>query len=395
MPVPTDSASDGAPVADDVRPRARLVRDDDGTDRLVGLDGEPMPLTTELPRIGPRQATSIEASILGGDHQLSRRQIAQEAGVSLKWARQLWRAMGFANVSESAVAFTERDLEALRTATSLVRDGRLSEEATISIARAFGQMTDRMVIWQIEAIVEDMVDQLGISDTEARERLIAELPTMIEPLQELLSYAWRRQLNEGVQRLAVRTESQRRWASGGRHPARGETELPIARAVGFADLVSYTSLSRRMNERTLASLVTTFEARCAEIISVGGGRMVKTVGDEVLYIADTPQAGAEIALALATRFADDPDMPATRGSVVWGRILPRLGDVYGPTVNMASRLTSIADAGTVLTDQSTARMLASNDTFVLTPQPTANLRGFGEVHPVLLTRGQGSGLVVD
>ncbi|WP_083702000.1 adenylate/guanylate cyclase domain-containing protein [Tersicoccus sp. Bi-70] len=354
-----------------------------------------MPLTTELPRIGPRQATSIEASILGGDHQLSRRQIAQEAGVSLKWARQLWRAMGFANVSESAVAFTERDLEALRTATSLVRDGRLSEEATISIARAFGQMTDRMVIWQIEAIVEDMVDQLGISDTEARERLIAELPTMIEPLQELLSYAWRRQLNEGVQRLAVRTESQRRWASGGRHPARGETELPIARAVGFADLVSYTSLSRRMNERTLASLVTTFEARCAEIISVGGGRMVKTVGDEVLYIADTPQAGAEIALALATRFADDPDMPATRGSVVWGRILPRLGDVYGPTVNMASRLTSIADAGTVLTDQSTARMLASNDTFVLTPQPTANLRGFGEVHPVLLTRGQGSGLVVD
>lgn len=361
----------------------------------MGLDGDPMPLTTELPRIGSRQATSIEARILGGDHTLSRRQVAKNAGVSLRWARRLWRAMGFANVDESAVAFTERDLAALRTATGLVRDGVISEEAAISIARAFGQMTDRMVIWQIEAIVEDMVAHLGISDTEARERLIAQLPAMIEPLQELLSYAWRRQLNEGVQRLAVRTESQRRWASGGRHPARREAELPIARAVGFADLVSYTSLSRRMNEQTLASLVTTFEARCAEIISVGGGRMIKTVGDEVLYIADTPQAGADIALALATRFAGDPDMPATRGAVVWGRILPRLGDVYGPTVNMASRLTAIADIGTVLTDEPTARLLAGNERFVLTPQESANLRGFGEVHPVLLTRGEGTGLVLD
>ena len=85
--------------------------------------------------------------------------------------------------------------------------------------------------------------------------------------------------------------------------------LPLARAVGFADLVSYTSLSRRMNEKTLAQLVQRFENKCAEIISVGGGRLVKTIGDEVLYIAETPAAGAEISLALSRRFTDDDILP--------------------------------------------------------------------------------------
>jgi class 3 adenylate cyclase len=109
----------------------------------------------------------------------------------------------------------------------------------------------------------------------------------------------------------------------------------------FADLVSYTALSRRMNEKTLAQLVQRFENKCAEIISVGGGRLIKTIGDEVLYTAETPVAGAEISLALAQAFDDDELLPQARVSMVWGRILSRLGDIYGPTVNLAARLTAL------------------------------------------------------
>ena len=115
----------------------------------------------------------------------------------------------------------------------------------------------------------------------------------------MLVYSWRRQLNAGVQRLAVRAEAGLQASEEGREGDEDDAPLPLARAVGFADLVSYTSLSRRMNEKTLAQLVQRFENKCAEIISVGGGRLVKTVGDEVLYIAETPAAGAEISLALA------------------------------------------------------------------------------------------------
>ena len=288
---------------------------------------------------------ALEQRLLGGERKLRRREVASGAGLSLLSARKLWRALGFPNIGDEDVAFTERDQAALNTIVDLVRAGKLTEEAAISVTRAIGQMTDRMVVWQIEALVEDMVHQQGVTDAVARKRLVSELPSLVDALEEMLLYSWRRQLNAGVQRLAVRAEAGLASSEEGREGDEDDAPLPLARAVGFADLVSYTSLSRRMNEKTLAQLVQRFENKCAEIISVGGGRLVKTVGDEVLYIAETPAAGAEISLALCQAFTDDEILPQARVAMVWGRILSRLGDIYGPTVNLAARLTALADPG--------------------------------------------------
>ncbi|WP_374200339.1 adenylate/guanylate cyclase domain-containing protein [Arthrobacter sp. M4] len=340
-------------------------------------------------------AKALEARLLGGERKLRRREVAAGAGVSLLSARKLWRALGFPNFGDEDVAFTERDQAALSTIVELVRAGKLTEEAAISVTRAIGQMTDRMVVWQVEALVEDMVAQQGVSDPVARKMLVNELPALIDSMEEILVYSWRRQLNAGVQRLALRAEAGLQASEEGRDGDEDDSPLPLARAVGFADLVSYTSLSRRMNEKTLAQLVQRFENKCAEIISVGGGRLVKTVGDEVLYIAETPAAGAEISLALARAFTEDEILPEARVSMVWGRILSRLGDIYGPTVNLAARLTALAQPGTVLVDATTASALAQDDRFVLVPQKSENVRGFGEIHPVMLARGRGKGLVVD
>jgi adenylate cyclase len=340
-------------------------------------------------------AKALEGRLLGGERKLKRREVAAGAGVSLLSARKLWRALGFPNLGDEDIAFTERDQSALSTIVDLVRDSKLTEEAAISITRAIGQMTDRMVVWQIEALVEDMVQKQGIPDAVARKQLVNELPNLIDALEEMLVYSWRRQLNAGVQRLAVRAEAGLQSSEEGREGDEDDAPLPLARAVGFADLVSYTSLSRRMNEKTLAQLVQRFENKCAEIISVGGGRLVKTVGDEVLYIAETPAAGAEISLALSRAFAEDEILPQARVAMVWGRILSRLGDIYGPTVNLAARLTALADPGTVLVDSMTAAALEHDERFVLTPRPAEDVRGFGEIHPVLLQRGSGRGLVLD
>lgn len=338
---------------------------------------------------------ALEARLLGGERKLRRREVAAGAGLSLLSARKLWRALGFPNLGDEEVAFTERDQAALNTAVDLVRTGKLTEEAAISVTRAIGQMTDRMVVWQIEALVEDMVHEQGVTDAMARKRLVNELPALVDPLEEMLIYSWRRQLNAAVHRLAVRAEAGLQASEEGREGDEDDAPLPLARAVGFADLVSYTSLSRRMNEKTLAKLVQRFENKCAEIISVGGGRLVKTVGDEVLYIAETPAAGAEISLALAEAFTRDEILPEARVAMVWGRILSRLGDIYGPTVNLAARLTTLADPGTVLIDSMTAAALDQDERFVLIPQEAENVRGFGEIQPVILARGQGKGLVLD
>ena len=370
--------------------------------------GEPEPLTLSMPRVPlpaqsapaaesngkvDRQAIKdLEIRLLGSERTMKRREVAAGAGVSLLSARKIWRALGFANLGDEDLAFTQADLDALTTIIDLVREERLTEEAAISITRSVGQMTDRMVVWQVEALVEEMVHQRGLTDAQARQRLVHELPNLIDSLEKLLLYSYRRQLNAGVARLTVRAES----ALGAGAGAGGDVDsLPLLRAVGFADLVSYTSLSRQMNEKTLAQLVQRFENRCAEIISVGGGRLVKTIGDEVLYIASSPQAGAEISLALAKAIGDDDLLPSARVAMVWGRVLSRLGDIYGPTVNLAARLTTLAEPGTVLVDASTASTLAGDERFVLIPQKVRTVRGFGEVNPVTLAHGTGQGLVVD
>lgn len=373
--------------------------DDDDTDDDTAAGSSQAPVPTGPPT-GVMSAErlaikALEAKLLGGERKLRRREVAAGAGVSILSARKVWRALGFPNFNDEDVAFTERDQAALSSILDLVRAGILTEEAAISVTRSIGQMTDRMVVWQIEALVEDMVSEQGIPDAVARKQLVGRLPSLVDSLEEILVYSYRRQLNAGVQRLAVRAEAGLQASEEGREGDEDDSPLPLARAVGFADLVSYTSLSRRMNEKTLAQLVQRFENKCAEIISVGGGRLVKTVGDEVLYIAETPAAGAEISLALAQAFTEDEILPQCRVSMVWGRILSRLGDIYGPTVNLAARLTTLAQPGTVLVDAMTAAALGQDDRFVLVPQKSENVRGFGEIHPVMLARGRGKGLVLD
>jgi adenylate cyclase len=355
----------------------------------------PLRIPAHTPDAVRDTVASLERRLIGGQREFRRREVASEAGVSLHSARKLWRAIGFPELSDDEVFFTQADKEALGTMVGMVREGKLTEETAISLMRSVGQMTDRMVVWQIEALVEDMIANQNMSDRQARRQLFSLLPEIIPAIEDLLLYSWRRQLNSAVHRMALRVETGVAAYQQDSGESDGGTPLPLARAVGFADLVSYTSLSRRMNERTLAQLVQRFEAKCAEIISVGGGRLVKTIGDEVLYVAETPQAGAQIALSLSRELAKDELFPQTRGAVVWGRLLSRLGDIYGPTVNMAARLTSLAEPGSVLTDAITANTLRNDARFVLTAQEITAVRGFGDIQPYELSAGEGEGLVID
>src|SRR5690625_7052587 len=189
--------------------------------------------------------------------------------------------MGCPNIKADEKVFTQQDVAAMATIVELVREDVLNEETAISIARSIGQMTDRMVVWQIEALVEDKMSAEGLSDPEARREVVRMLPSIIESLEDVVTYSYRRQLNSALQRLTVRVEAGLAASEEGRDGTEDDAPLPLARAVGFADMVSYTALSRTMSERTLAQMVQRFEQICAEIIAVGGGHLVKTVGDEV------------------------------------------------------------------------------------------------------------------
>jgi len=331
-------------------------------------------------RLTHTPARDLERRLRGGTRYLRRREVTKVAGVSLLSGRKLWRALGFPVVGDEETAFTIADARALRRMATLVRDGEIDEETAIALARALGQTTDRLVSWQVEALVEYLIRRHGTGGSES-ERMIEVADALAEDLERLLVYAWRRQLAAAVSRLST---------------DRGSPEDPVSTelTVGFADLVSYTRLSQKLDQRELGHLVQRFEALASDVITGGGGRVVKTVGDEVLFTADDPISGAVIALTLSEQLAVDDVVPDVRIGLAHGVVLRSLGDVYGVTVNLASRLTTLAQPGTVVTDADTGSVLARDVNLVLVPQRRRLVRGFGALQPLLVARaGPNSRLV--
>ena len=92
-------------------------------------------------------------------------------------------------------------------------------------------------------------------------------------------------------------------------------------SVGFADMVGYTRLSRRLPEHELAGLVQRFEAVSADIVAASGGRLVKTVGDEILFTALSASHAADIALHLHETHAADDSVPEVRVGLATGQVV--------------------------------------------------------------------------
>ena len=122
------------------------------------------------------------------------------------------------------------------------------------------------------------------------------------------------------------------------------------------------------------------------MVAEHGGRLVKTLGDEVLFSAETARAGAEIGLSVAEAVRDDAGIPDVRVGMAYGPTLPLRGDVFGTTVNLASRLTTMARPGTALVDAGLAAELRDEAAYELTRINRRRAHGLGVIQPYVLRR---------
>ncbi|SCE57619.1 adenylate cyclase [Streptomyces sp. DfronAA-171] len=314
----------------------------------------------------------------------------------MELASRFWRAMGFADINQ-AKALTEADVLALRRLAGLVEAGLLSEAMAVQVARSTGQTTARLAEWQIDSFLEGLTEppEPGMTRTEVTYPL---MELLLPELEEFLVYVWRRQLAAATGRVVQVSDD--------------EEMVDRRLAIGFADLVGFTRLTRRMEEEEVGELVEAFETTSADLVAARGGRLVKTLGDEVLFAADDAGVAAEIALRLIETLSGDETMPELRVGIAFGTVATRMGDVFGTTVNLASRLTSIAPRDAVLVDSAFAEELvrtgeapvsetaAAEETdraakegdpppayrFALQPMWQRPVRGLGVVEPWLLTR---------
>jgi adenylate cyclase len=321
---------------------------------------------------GREAREALERLLLDGPRRYTRLQVAEMSGMAPERTQRLWRALGFPDAADDDPAFTDADIEALGVLSELIDSGFVEAGTEASIARAMGQALSRLADWQADMLA-DALTRTG-PDGERRpaspEEVVAVARALLPKMRDIQSYVWRRHLAANADRLLA--------ASAGQGDRR---EL----AVGFADLVGYTSRSRGMGGRELGAMVEDFEAIASEVIARHHGRVVKTVGDGVLFTAVSPVDAVEIGLRLPEVW-DTEERPPLRVGAAYGRVLTRLGDVYSPVVNLASRLTSIARPGTVLVDRDLARGLRKHGAYRVRPLKPVSVRGYDHLQPWLVRR---------
>ncbi len=294
--------------------------------------------------------------LLDGPRRYTRLQIAAMAGLPPERTRRLWRALGFPDAADDDLVFTDADVRALELLGALIDSGFVEPGTEASIARAMGQSLSRLADWQTDLLA----DALSRSGEEA----VAAARSLFPLLRELQTYVWRRHLAANADRLLT--------------PAAAVDRRELA--VGFADLVGYTSRSRGMGGRELGAMVEDFESIGSEVIARHHGRVVKTVGDGVLYTAVSAIDAVEIGLELPEAWRAE-DRPPLRVGAAYGTVLTHLGDVYSPVVNLASRLTSIALPGTLLVDRDLARQLRGLPRYRVRPLRRVSVRGYDDLQP--------------
>ena len=355
------------------------------TDPGAGVDPEGV---TEPSTDAPDDvAGRIERVLLGRPASMGRREVSEGAGVQPVTASRFWHAMGFQVVEDEAM-FTEADLEALKRVAGMISDEKVSEELAIGMTRAFARTSDRLAVWQTQLVAESLTaphseelegrDSRSVPEQQVAADAAVLLATICDDIEPLLVYVWRRHLTNAIARMLADADP----------TVHSDPSAPI-RVVGFADLVSFTSFVRRMSERQLARVVQRFELLASDVITEHGGRVIKTVGDEVLFVHTEAAAASAIALDLVDAMAEDDLLPPVRVGLAHGRVVSRLGDVFGLTVNKASRITAVTPSGHVYVDDDMARVLGEVSGFSAIERGRRVLRGIGLVTLHELQRAPG------
>ncbi len=293
----------------------------------------------EVDSTGPELVNLIQRLMLGEHPTLTRFDVAAKVGIDPAITQELWRLLGFPRVADDDIAFTTSDVDAARISMELMQLGVVSPESQAALVRTLARSSARLAEWQTRLLAE--VSE-GISD----EDYVALIGQVLPRIEQLQNYIWRRHLASASAALLITEGS-----------AAAETQL----AVGFVDIVGYTSRIKQLDEAEFVDWIERFEAEVTSVVVDHGGQVVKTIGDEALFVVEDPRSAAEIGLILTARGGDEDDpFPAVRVGIAYGTVVHRLGDVYGTTVNIAARLTSIGRPGTVIADQGVHNLMCAD-----------------------------------
>jgi len=334
--------------------------------RALGIDQAEIERAREE---GTLVLLAIDHLALAQDIRYDMAAAARLSGLSEDDLCHIWRSLGFPEPQPGEVLFSDEDVTNLRSVAELMAAGVVRPEIAFSMTRVVGSSLARVASAIIDAVSAQGAEaQRPEGDLNPALRAGGFLPLF----PAILEQVWRRHLQAAARRRLLR----------------GDPEEGRGLVVGFADLVGFTAMAQEATDEELAEVVDHFERLAYDVVVAGGGRVVKMIGDEVMFTVEDPVAAAEIALAMSDASRAAPELSDVRVGLAVGPVLEREGDVFGATVNLASRATGIAYPGTVVVAPELRSLLDGHPEYAFRGLRTRSLKHIGRVSLAVLRRAE-------
>jgi class 3 adenylate cyclase len=283
--------------------------------------------------------------------------------------RRLWSALGLPASGPVKVAPDTAETLALLAGMAAL----FKPESAFALARVMGSSMARLA----EALIGIFRVDIELPERATGSSASAQMDGMVVAVRELLpgfidavSAVFRRHMVLASYQL---------WS-----PDEDRSAVTHERTVGFADLVSSTEVVRASSVAALGVNVRDFEELVWDLVTDAGGRLVKLIGDEAMFVIEDPQRACHVALDLVER-SPHP----IRVGLAHGTVAALYGDYYGATVNLAARLVGVADASSVLVSESVRQLAAPDLSLSFDDSGRHSLKGFDESVPAFLVRHAG------
>ena len=278
--------------------------------------------------------------MLSGRPRYTTVEVAERSGVPIDELERQWRSLGVAVPGRDEVVMSADDLAAADRIREVL-DAGLDSDQLAELSRTIAVAMSQFAAASRQVVGQTFVGEGG-TEGEVSDRVKQGAGGLVPTVGPTLDYVYRLHLREQLRHAAFDEVS-----DGGIVASPPDAG---ALAVGFADLVDFTKLGEQLPPEELGRVTGRLEVIAREV-SHGPVRLVKLIGDAVMFASADTDALLEAAHELLERMAegeDEDELPLIRAGCAYGPVFTRGGDYYGRSVNLASRITETARPGSVL-----------------------------------------------
>jgi len=333
------------------RERAALIEYLDG----LGFTAEEM---VEAERQG--RLFGLAGDVLQGPgrpiHSL--RTAADALGTSVDEVATAWAVMGLRISDPEALALSQADVDGLQTWVAI--KALVGDDAALAFLRVLGNAMARVAeaggtmarIAQPDLLVTHSGDELT---TAKAYRAVTEIT---HRFGVLIDAVFRQHI------VSARTHFE---------GVITDASASVTCGIGFADLTGFTTLTQILTPTELLDLLVEFGGTVSDLVHADGGRVVKFIGDEVMWVTSTPELLVKVAMDLVEHSRAREAGLQVRAGLGHGSVLAIGGDYFGNPVNLAARLVGAAAPGQILASNDVRDELAD---WQAIPQEPLILKGF-------------------